>query len=201
MFAGKVCVLFALVAASNAVTFNCMFSQSSNMILGMIYGCNAQVDMTDGNSLTLLNVTGSHSMEWQKNSLVGSLTMTDIFQVLNKIPEKIGDFFPGIIQIQWQMGNLTSLTSDDLKQFRFLRSLSLRGQKITTLDGNLFQNNLEMIEINFGSNQIIKVGDNLITNLKNLTSVDFMGNRCVSFTARTSSDMPILSLHLAALCK
>lgn len=124
--------------------------------------------------------------------------ITDMQQNFHRSPQRVGDFFPGIIQIQWTMGNLTILTKEDLSQFHFLRSLMVMGQKLTTLGANLLENHPDMAEINFTSNQLFYIGAGLIANLRSLVTADFMANRCTGSFGRTNADMPRSTLLFTA---
>jgi hypothetical protein len=200
-FTLKFCFLLVLIAQCSAVTFNCTFNPMGHMKFGQLYGCMAQVVENDGDGSTLLQVNGNHTMDWQRNSHVGMLMVMDMNQTLNQIPRGVGTFFTGIVSLYWPQGNITTLTREDLEQFPFLRSLNMMGQKLRTLDGNLFQNHLEMMEIDFSMNELMYIGADLILNLRNLSSAMFLGNRCIYSFAMQAVDVSRLSVLFAAHCR
>lgn len=61
-----------------------------------------------------------------------------------------------------------SLTAKDLQPFANLVSFDLHDNKITSLDGDLFNFTPNSIYANFMFNQIQHIGDDLVTTLNNL---------------------------------
>lgn len=168
-----------LVSSTVAVIFDCNFARS-NLPFVSEYTCRPIVSVS-GDSTTLTEVRGNH-LDSNTNEDVKAIHAENQ-QVISQLPKDLEKFFPNLIAIVWEPGNLSSITVEDLKSFPNLLLIGLSGNQITTLDGNLFQGLRELKYINFNRNHLISVGTDLLANLDDLQFARFGSNPCISFDA------------------
>lgn len=189
--------LLAIFSSTFAISFNCTFSVYSHVIVGERYTCTAILsNYEDGPDLT--EVTGSH-LPLRNNSHVIGVTINSHL-ALNFIPQQMHTFFPVIGVLNIYNGNLTVIGENDLKDYINLEFLSLQGNKIVRIPGNFFANAPRMRYMNFNSNRIQHVGENLIEPLFALSQAHFSSNICVNY-AVTNSSFPCLIGTLRVYCQ
>lgn len=108
-------------------------------------------------------------------------------QPIKKMPRELESFFPKLIGIFFNHCNLTKITKEDLKPYKYLQYFSVRSNSLKTLDGNLFQHSPDLKFISFGYNPISKVGKNLLNNLHHLEKVSFIKTKCIDKAATQDS--------------
>lgn len=195
----KLCLVFiALLSTSHALIFECKFENStSRIIVNTVYTC-SYPRIILGNNEVLEGVNGTH-FDGASNSDVLGLYVSGQ-QVLSRIPQHIGNFFPNLIFMQWWVGSLSSVTADDLEQFPKLMLFAVGNNKIVSLDGDLFQHNPKIQMLQFYSNTLEHVGHDLFTNLPDLIYADFSRNPCVDVYPTTKEGIQDLNRQLPLLC-
>lgn len=164
---------------------------------GDVYQCRAVVRHS-GSGRILDDVIGDHLSDGKSNVDVEHLNLWN--QDMNFIPFSIDKFFPAIKAISWYNSKLLTITADDLKQFPNLIFLGLWMNNLVTLDGDLFKFTPKLQLIDVDGNQIENVGENLLSNLKDLTVADFSLNVCIDAFALTAEDIPDFIVKLEANC-
>lgn len=161
------------------------------------YYCSASVS-SSVDEQTLKNVTGI---------LKGNLTNFDVSKlavysqfIFYQIPKGIEKFFPRLTNLDFFDGNLITVSSNDLKPFPKLTSLSLSRQRIIILDSSLFKYTLNLKFIKISENPIQHVGKDLLKSLKMLTEINFLHNTCFSKVAFNQSEFEELETGLREQC-
>lgn len=189
--------IFASVSLTHGVTIQCDFQNAVWSIVGTQYTCSYATLITYGNITHVFGVAGDHE-GGETNEDVKALYISS-YQ-LNRIPKGIEEFFPNLIIFGWTLGDLTTLTADDLKPFPELQLFYAQGNKLVSLDGDLFKYTPKLILISFGSNLLEHVGLGLLDGLNKLTLAYFSGNPCINVKARTPGAIQELKLKLQNQC-
>lgn len=185
------------IKISQGVIFDCQFIIYGGFpVLGNLYTCQPNVHASESGSV-LEDVRGNH-LEVMSNRDVYSLYI--FRQDLTFIPKDIGKFFPNLKGIYYQNSNLSTISSDDLKPFTQLLAFEVYLGNLVSLDGNLFQHNINLQYISFSSNKIEHIGHNLLGGLNQLQMADFSRNICVSMYASGSEEIRELKEQLPILC-
>lgn len=191
-------VLLGLVSGIQAgVEFTCVYSEITLAVIGNVYMCQAEVNITS-ESRRLEKVEGNH-LSKMKNSDVEFLAVYG--QDLPFIPEKIDSFFKNLKGLEWRDSNLASISYKDLDQFGssllvFLAPLN----KLVTIDGDLFKKTKKLLWISFNGNEIQHVGKDLVKDVKNLEHLYFYSNPCVDDAATNKNDVSRLNDELPIVC-
>lgn len=177
------------------VIFDCKFSFQTVAIIETVYTCTATVRSSDS-GLTLEDVEGNHLEGNQENVEFLEFAHQD----LTFIPRGIEKFFPNLKCISYYYTNLATISSEDLEPFPQLVLFFVWYGDLISLDGNLFQHNLNLQWIAFGGNKIKHVGHNLLGQLSQLQHVSFKGNVCVNQNADSVEEIRELNEQLPILC-
>lgn len=143
-----------------------------------VYFCSSSALTIDGNSTHIQSATGNYLSGYTNADVEGFSVQHD--KLLNRLPKGIEKFFPILAGLDWRLGSLTSLTSEDLKPFPKLQMILLGSNKLTSLDGDLFVYSPEMHYISFDNNLLESIGYGLLDDLNKLTNAYFNGNPCIN---------------------
>lgn len=165
----------------------------------MQYSCDIGILRSDGNITHVLGVTGNHLSE-KTNVDVKAFYMFSGHSHLNRIPKEINKFFPNLIALAWTFGNLTALTAEDLEPFPELQVLYAGGNKLVSLEGDLFKHTPKLEFIYFELSWIAHVGFGLLDSLSNLKYAHFGNNRCIDAFAEHSAQIQELKIKLQNQC-
>lgn len=169
--------------------FECNYSFGYFEFIGSyVYTCNAK-NRIPGDAKTLEAIQGNH-LPKQKNIDVEVLVLVN--QTLPHIPANVGKFFKYIKGIYLYDMALT-LSSEDLKQFPQLIAFSAEMCKFSSLDDNLFEFTPNLQKISFFNSSIGKIGKDLLNNLNDLESVNFLDMPCVNNFADTPEEIQELN--------
>lgn len=185
-------ILLAFWPCSHAFKFDCYYGGDRRE-----YYCSASV-FSSADEQTLTNVTGI--LQGNKTTFdVSKLAVYSQF-IFYQIPKGIEKFFPSLTNLDFFDGNLITVSSNDLKSFPKLTSLSLSKQRLIILDGGLFKYTLNLEFIKISENPIQHVGKDLLESLKKLTEMNFLFNTCFSKVALNQSEFEELKTGLREQC-
>lgn len=188
-------ILLVLVSSAYGIVIECQFNINVTWDKAdRRYLCEKY--SVSGNEPNLVNVTGQH-IESLQNVDVEALSVISENELV-RIPRGIDKFFPNLVVFRWMDGNLKVL--DDLKQFPNLVLLVLTKNKLVSLDVDVFQHTLKLQAIYLYDNLIAHVGLDLLTNLNELTSVYFVRNPCLTFSAYSAETLQELKELLPIRC-
>lgn len=131
------------------------------------YNCIVAAIEFDG-SLDVTGIRGSH-LDGKNNQDVQGFAVAGYrnysIREFKTIPKNITNFFPNVDAIDWISGNLTKITSENLKPFSNLLWLYVSNNNIEQLDSDLFQHAPKMRLVVFYGNKIQHVGLDFIDRL------------------------------------
>lgn len=115
---------------------------------------------------------------------------------LDRISKGIEKFLPNLLGFLWYDGNLATLTADDLMPFPELQMFGIYGNKLVSLDADVFKHTpkLELLYVTF--NLLEHVGFGLLDGLNYLSHAYFQGNPCITFGAETPEAIQELKIKL-----
>lgn len=163
-----------------------------------IYTCKV-IEITLGTSENIEEIRGAH-LESKGHADVLAYTTGSTTVGSSLTPKNLFRFFPNLMALAWNNYNLTKLTADDLKPWPLLAVLNLAFNSLTTLDGNLFENNLELRSVDLSNNQISSVGTDLLAGLNHLETFLIGNNPCISFSATNPRMIEELKQRLRNAC-
>lgn len=124
----------------------------------------------------------------QDGSDVENLSGIDALQIynsiINSIPGRLAEKLKNlrILVINWSC--LETVSRENMKQFgNTLEHLEFIGNRLTTLDSDLFEHNRNLKIINFSSNPLTYIDPNFFENLKNLVKplfINFHFTKCMT---------------------
>lgn len=193
-----IAVLFVSVwKISNGITINCTFGETVYyQPIGRTYRCEAKL-LSDGRDVEVLtSVYGIHG-SGKSNADVRGIVIN--CQNLTFIPRNIELYFPNIRVLEFDTNLISNITNDHLIPFPTLERLNLRGNRITTLDNNLFSGLTSLKCIYFLNNTIMHVGHDI--DLPNdAATIDFRFNPCINVIADNVNGIGILKSKLEENC-
>lgn len=190
-------MIFLIASKAQAIIFRCNFELVDYGPIKTRYAC--KVNTISAEDLTTVDDIKGEHRSGKNNSDVEALWIENKFE-LSAMPSNIEQFFPNLVAISWFNGNLTTITSTDIKPFPKLIRIYLSFNKIATLDGDLFQYTSKMQRIHLNGNLISNVGVDLLADLTELARVDLRMNPCISINADTPDLIEDLKLQLSVTC-
>ena len=100
--------------------------------------------------------------------------------IVNYMPKGLAKFFPQLISLRIFNSQLREVHQEDFASLRSLTYLNFDNNLLEMLDGDLFEFNLELQEIDFNSNQIKHIGTEFMRYPTKLRKGQFQGNICTS---------------------
>jgi hypothetical protein len=146
----------------------------------------------------LQGVSGDH-LDGKVNADVVFLSLF-LSANLSHMSTNIESFFPNLRGISWYSVNLRFISAEDLKPFPNIVTFAVTTNKLVTIDGDLFKYTPKLQWIVFANNLIEHVGENLLTDLKDLVHVHFGNNVCIAFMANTPEALVELKQMLPVKC-
>lgn len=191
-----VLVLTTIFVSSQGVVIHCNFQSVGWVQVDIRYTC-LVTEIIDDEVDHVVDIKGNHTE--LSNKYVQAFSVQEM-PGLERIPQKLEDFFSGIVLLLWYAGSLTSITADDLKPFPDLMVLYISHNKLASLDGNLFAHTPRIQRLQLEGNQFEHVGRGLLDDLENLVYVNFEENPCINTLAKTPKEIEELKLKLIAKC-
>lgn len=189
-------LLLITVSHTESLGIKCAYGMFSWGYVGSSYTCD--VSFTSFiNTNVIETVTGVHATGKTNIDVTG---MRVLFTNITIIPKNLAAFFPNLKALSFTGSQINTLTNADLENLPELQLFMVLSNKVVSVDGDFFKNNLKLQYVDFAQNQLKSVGENLIGNLKSLIKVDFGYNPCVNRTADTPQKIWDLNVLLPALC-
>jgi len=191
-----VCLFLLLVIEpSSTLKINCDFNYVENC-LRSCYECVVQKLIITKPNQNTTAVNGYHFPQ-QNDERVRTMRVID--QLVVYMPTGIYQHFPYLSVLKIWSSGLRSLEQKDIRDLKYLTDLSFSGNRLETLNSDLFVYNTRLIKIDFTRNRLRNLGYHLLTPLQNLIFADFYQNDCISDGARYSFDK--LSTRLREKCQ
>lgn len=120
------------------------------------------------------------------------------------IPKNIEKFLPNLIALDINNAGLLGVTKENLKGFgENLVRLSLQGNRLTSLNADLFEYNPNMNRIILSDNPFRHIDPDFFINLKNLgnlTRIDLRTSNCINQTFSNSTNNNIVTFKWTHNC-
>lgn len=130
-------ILAILAASTLGVEIQCFYWNTTRGF-GFLYTCRATIINVDvANPATVRNISGTHFEGKDHEDVKGFYTYSN-YRNFTTIPTDIGNFFPNLEIFEWYEGNISSVDSSTFEPWPNLLVINLNGNKLVTLDGNLF---------------------------------------------------------------
>lgn len=150
-----------------------------------VYECNGRFNASQTPE-KLEKLEGIHEIR-KGNFDVQSLLITDDDE-LEQIPKTIGSFCPNLKSFTWEDSNLRIISGDDFKLLSRLTFLNLAGNKLESLESDIFMHAPRLQVIRLERNLIMHLERELLEDLGDLKSIDFTDNSCINGKASTSEE-------------
>ena len=182
----------------NGFNMPCPFSSSVGLAYLTKPGCEAT-----GLSVTSRDQNVTNVNNQNENTFAGS-TFKHISikkQVVNFVPQNLGYFFKDLEGIRIHGSKLKEVEKEDFSLFPKLMECSLDSNDIQVIPYGLFDGNLELVNVHFGSNKLIYVAPDVFTPLKKLVNAVFHSNTCINIYTDAQSSVPTLEASFKATCQ
>ena len=165
------------IALSNSFELNCEYDKVGwDDIIGAAFTCKAKnLNITQPKTLITLLKAQPHPAG-ESNDNVNTFLIFE--QICDYFPIGIEKYFKNLEGIAVQKSGLKRITKSDLKPFYKLKSISLYGNELTTLESNLFMYNPKLKLISVFNNKLKHVYPNILDGLEHLERVYFSSNPC-----------------------
>lgn len=112
------------------------------------------------------------------------------------VPSGIANYFKNLTILVIAHSGLMSVTSEDLKPFKYLKGLYMDNNRLEVLEADLFVHNWRIQEMNFSGNKLKRIAFNILDPLTSLKRADFFRNHCISMGAETAEQLRSLKKTL-----
>jgi hypothetical protein len=151
-----------------------------------------------GSSDTLEGVSHNHLPEKGNGDVIGLYING---QSIGVFPKNIANFFPNTNSISLYKINLKEISNTDLKPFSNLDLLHIQYNSLERTPSNLFQLTLKIKIVVFRGNQLRNVGSNFLSQLTQLSIVNFVENPCINVeVVNDAKQMVELLYKIAVFC-
>lgn len=188
-------VLLLLSVSTEALKINCEFSYLENCARNC-YQCVLHKLIITKPNQTVTGINGYHEMG---ESSTNVLTLKAFEQLVAYIPASLSQHFPFLSVLKIWSSGLRSLEQKDVRDLKYLTDLSVSGNRLETLNSDLFRFNQRLVKVEFTRNRLRHVGTNFFKPLKSLIVADFYQNDCISDGGRYNLEE--LSQRLRKKCQ
>lgn len=180
----------------DAMTLNCSMDIFPFHLVGVVYRCSGTIVFDAENNDTITAVHATHHFNDQENMDVQGLIISS--QGMEYFPMNIGSIFPDLKVINFPLNFISSVTNKHLIPFPGLEFLALFGNRIESLDSDIFSGLNALKFINLGRNRIKHVGQNIF--LPGTAHVYLYSNSCIDRDAVTKLELTHLRFSLLMNC-
>lgn len=159
------------------------------------YNLNGLKIITDNEVITA--VEGAHLPNHNNDHVIGLGINT---QVVSFFPKGFNNHFRYLQGIECANTGLKVIRKSDLSPFPKLKVIWMQGNRIESLDEDVFEGNPELQIIYLVNNDIKYVAGDILRPLLSLTAAYLSSNRCVNLDARDSSQIVSLKAALKTNC-
>lgn len=167
-----------------------------------MYKCeSSNINITTQDAIT--KIEGQHESS-QSNAALSNdnVNALRIFeQICHFFPSGIEKFLKNLEGIAVQNSQLRDIRKNDLKPFRELKSLSLYGNNLISLEFGLFVYNKKLELVSIYNNKLLYIASDFFEINSNLKKAIFTGNLCVDFGAFDENEIIILKQKINENCK
>jgi hypothetical protein len=160
-----------------------------------VYNCRSTTESTV-NSTIIEEVRGSH-LKGRNN--VNVEVFNETANSLQFIPSNLVDFFPNL-KIMYLRAPLLQLIASDLRPFPNLLQFVLQFGQFSTIYSDMFENTKQIKTVQFYSEKLMNVGENILSDLNELKLAQFFSQTCIHFDGNTRERIQELEQKLLVNC-
>lgn len=192
-------IFLTLFSPSLAIVLDCKYYvESWGDPIGNRYTCKPTV-VREAEVRNVTAITGVHS-NGKSNSDVEAFYLYNLHNQ-KFIPTGLSKFFPNLILHGADNCPIEKISGDEIKDFTKLKYIFIANLLMETIPSDYFATNLKLERIYvFGNQNLNKIGDNSLRDLKTLNYADFFGNKCINHVATTKPQIPSLIQKLKDNC-
>lgn len=194
-FIVTVLILTIHCKVATAIVLNCTYDTFPFHLVGNIYRCAGTISLDGEYSDKITDLYGTHQPENRNDDVEGLIIRS---QNMEFFPENIDAIFPNIKLLNFPLNSISHVSNAHLIPFPNLEFLALYGNKITSLDSDLFSGLNALKFINLGRNGIKHIGHDFI--LPKFGEIYFYLNACIDEDAITAGQITLLRLSLMIKC-
>ena len=181
-------------------------------ILSLVHGFDLTCRVTNGNAwkvslvnhctITNLNITSPNRKITSVNGKTATNQHEGFYvqsQNVHYLPTEISSFFLNVKSFRVSFSKLKEISKNDLKAFTNLMELSLSGNDLEKLDGDLFEHNRKLEYLNLDYNKLKHVGEELLRNI-NLNQAHFSYCGCINAFSNSSITTSTIIQKLISQC-
>lgn len=153
--------------------------------IGSVYNCRnwqGNLDFVRAPNSAITSITFKNGSAVATANQIEMLDMS--FITINFLPTNFRSKLPKLKALRLNHANLLSVNKEIMKQFgNSLEFLDLDRNQLTSLDGNLFENNLKLKYVSFNTNPIRHIDPMFFETLKKMNDIKvvfFMGLSCMN---------------------
>ncbi|KAG5669440.1 hypothetical protein PVAND_017327 [Polypedilum vanderplanki] len=105
------------------------------------------------------------------------------------LPLELGNFFPNLVKIYIEKGDMTEIHQAHLRNLTKLKYLSLPKNEIKKIEKNLFKFNTELEILNLEENLIKEIYPTVFDDLKKLSIITLWKNQCTNFNGSNKNEI------------
>lgn len=187
-----------LAGIAHQFDLNCKFERYGwDDAVGHAYTCKVHsLNLTQPKS-AITFVKGEHPAGGTNDNVNTFLILE---QICEFFPVGVERYFKGLEGLAVQKSGLKKITKSDLKPFGELKSISLFGNELTTLESNLFMYNPKLKLISAFQNRLKYFFSNVFHGLHQLQRVYFNSNPCINEDALNPERIEQLRCRMVESC-
>lgn len=190
-------VVSLVIVATHQFELDCSFERAGwDDVIGPAYACKVfNLNVTKPKSL-ITSLRGQHPAGFSNDNVNTFLVFE---QICEYFPVGIEKNF-NLIGLAVQKSGLKRITKGDLKPFGDLKSISLFGNVLTSLESDLFIFNPKLKLISFFNNHLMHVSGNVFDGISHLERAYFSSNPCINEDVLSSDKIEQLKCKLIESC-
>lgn len=191
-------VLICAVSSALGISLRCRFGITFHPAsMRRVYQCKAD-PLQVGDPTQITAYSGVHQFGLSSSD-VEILSIRNC-EHLRVIPLGAFNFFPNLTGLHFVACGILQLSGDDLREYPHLTWFGLESSALESIPGNFFQHTPNMSGVSFGGNDLLTVGENLLSILPRLHRAYFLYTPCISMAAMNEQEIPALIDALRVNC-
>ncbi|XP_070491638.1 leucine-rich repeat-containing protein 15-like [Chironomus tepperi] len=138
------------------------------------------LNITSPDSAAITSVTGKHNDERTNDDVVG---FDSRHKCMNHFPQGLDKYFKMLLSIVIYYGGIKEIHQSDLKPFPYLVNLYLENNEIEYLEAGLFDFNPHLQGVSFLDNKITNMDGSVFDNLYTLKNIWLDNNMCINLNS------------------
>lgn len=187
-----------LIVATHQLELHCNYERAGwDDIIGPAYACKVSNLNVTKPRTPITGLRGQHP-EGYSNDKVNTFLIFE--QICEYFPVGVEKYFKSLTGLAVQKSGLKRITKGDLKPFGNLKSISLFGNELTSLESDLFMFNPKLKLISVFNNHLKHVTRNVFDRISHLERAYFSDNPCINENFLSPDKIEQLKCKLIESC-